>query len=188
MARPTRLQPGDVWLGRRTKVSNHLVRPNSWGLFSAAGMESGAFYQLTVPYPDPFPTGAHGVGLLCGPTPGNITVAEQHGQWAALMARLGCSIEDVGCAVNVPALRLLELGQLPGTCPWMPAIDGVDLTAPTAELAASGRFAPGVPIILGSNMEEGGIVGPNCAPASCTKADFLRCVHGFASRTVFSAK
>ena len=26
-------------------VSQHLVRPKSWGLFSSAGMESGAFYD-----------------------------------------------------------------------------------------------------------------------------------------------
>merc|ERR1712232_795064 len=28
-----------------SSVSNHLVRPKSWGLFHAAGLESGAFYE-----------------------------------------------------------------------------------------------------------------------------------------------
>ena len=46
----------------------------------------------------------------------------------------------------------------------MSHIDGVDLKEPTAVLAAKGRFAPGVPIVLGSNMEEGGQVGPQLRP------------------------
>ena len=36
--------PGAMSAGANS-VSQHLVRPKSWGLFSAAGMESGAFYD-----------------------------------------------------------------------------------------------------------------------------------------------
>ena len=30
-------------------IGEHLVRPKSWGLFSAAGLESGAFYRMSPP-------------------------------------------------------------------------------------------------------------------------------------------
>lgn len=157
-------------------VSNHLVRPKSWGLFSAAGMESGSFYQLTIPGPYPVLPKDGNLALGCGPTPGNVTVREQAREWVAVMARLGCAATDVACAIRVPAQQLLAQGQLPGKCPWMPVIDGVDLTAPAADLAAEGKLPPGVPLLLGSNMEEGGEIPPKCAsfdPGGCTETDLV---------------
>lgn len=66
-------------------VAQHLVRQNSWGgLFHAAGLESGAFYQLQPPT-------SH--DSSCGPTPGNVTVAQQEGRWAAMMAPQVVAVE-----------------------------------------------------------------------------------------------
>lgn len=167
-------------------VAQHLVRQNSWGgLFHAAGLESGAFYQLQPPT-------SH--DSSCGPTPGNVTVAQQEGRWAAMMARLGCGAPDnITCALTVPAKTLMELDPNPNRdCGWMPAIDGVDLTAPLALLAASGQMAK-VPIVAGGLMEDATIVFPSagCAatPATCSKADFKQwAADGFGLNTSQAAQ
>lgn len=150
-------------------VSNHVVRPKSWGLFSAAGMESGAYYRLTPPSPHV---------QTCGPTPGNFTVADQSKRWAGMMKRLGCSsANDVNCAVKADASLLYTVGSTSRDnpeqldCGWSPTIDGVDLKEPLAVLASKGKVAK-VPVIAGSTMEDGAIVFPNCNPAACTATDF----------------
>ena len=150
-------------------VSNHVVRPKSWGLFSAAGMESGAYYRLTPPSPHV---------QTCGPTPGNFTVADQSKRWAGMMKRLGCSsADDVNCAVKADASLLYTVGSTSRDnpeqldCGWSPTIDGVDLKEPLAVLASKGKVAK-VPVIAGSTMEDGAIVFPNCNPAACTATDF----------------
>lgn len=48
----------------------------------------------------------------------------------------------------------------------MPVVDGVDLQQESSSLAAQGKLAP-VPVVVGSTMEDGFIVPPNCDPASC---------------------
>lgn len=151
-------------------VSNHVVRAKSWGLFSAAGMESGAYYRLTPPSPNI---------QTCGPTPGNFTVADQSNRWAGMMKRLGCSsADDVSCAVTADASLLYKVGSSTShgnpeqpDCGWSPTIDGVDLTEPVAVLASKGKVAK-VPVIAGSTMEDGAIVFPNCNPADCNETDF----------------
>ena len=105
-------------------VGEHLVREKSWGLYSAAALESGAFYTMAPP------TRADAKLMPCaGPSPGAVTVAEQNRTWSAMMERLGCaSATDIDCALNTSAERLLLLGGQPkGTCSWVPTIDGEHL-------------------------------------------------------------
>ncbi|CAE8600347.1 unnamed protein product [Polarella glacialis] len=128
-------------------VSNHLVRPKSWGLFHAAGMASGAFY-------DAFNTR---------------TVKDQEAAFRGVLAQGNCS--SVACLLNLSERAIYELAE--GGV-WNPVVDGVDLTAPGVELAQSGKLAP-VPVLVGSVMEDMTYLAPvNCDAAACEESDFRR--------------
>lgn len=149
-------------------VANHLVRRKSWGLFSGAGAESGAFYVL----------GSHLHGdhsKPLGPTPGNVTVAQQERKFAALMMKAKCS--NVDCLLQLSENDLLKIESVPEEMPWPwePTIDGVDLVAAAPSLAARGELAP-VPVLVGSNMEDASIAPStwSCDPTSCSEKDFWR--------------
>jgi hypothetical protein len=70
----------------------------------------------------------------------------------------------------VPAEKLLQL-DLRGHGGWVPVVDGVDLTAPGAVLAAQGALAP-VPVLAGGVSEDINPGGTNCAGEQCAEADF----------------
>eukprot|EP00931_Biecheleriopsis_adriatica_P088931 TRINITY_DN63155_c0_g1_i1.p1 TRINITY_DN63155_c0_g1~~TRINITY_DN63155_c0_g1_i1.p1 ORF type:complete len:540 (+),score=58.66 TRINITY_DN63155_c0_g1_i1:56-1675(+) len=130
-------------------VSQHLVRRKSWGLFHAAGMESGAFYDNW-------------------PSRRGQTVKDREGAFVEMMRNANCS--TLTCLLHLPAVSLIQFS-LPGT--WHPVVDGVDLVGDDESLAEQGRLYP-VPIIVGSTMEDGSFDTPprDCRPSSCSEADF----------------
>lgn len=138
-------------------VSQHLVRPKSWGLFSAAGMESGAFYN----------------GFS---TP---TVASLEGSWSRMVEAAGCTDaapDPTKCMVALDADRLLNLTDFTrGGVVWGgPVIDGVDLIAPEPTLARQGRMAA-VPVLAGGTDEDltAGFGSPcTLLPLTCTRSSF----------------
>eukprot|EP01052_Picozoa_sp_SAG31_P055461 SAG31_NODE_15325_length_760_cov_1.291982_1_plen_210_part_01 len=125
-------------------VSNHVAMPESWGLFSGAIMQSGGF-QKWVAKP----------------------LHEAAANYGAFSKAAGCGTgsnsEVLSCLLDKSAEELLASSegiQLPSTdswdrCQWSPVIDGVELHAHPYELLSSGRLAPGVPLILGTNRDEG---------------------------------
>lgn len=139
-------------------------------------MESGAFYPLGSHLP-----GDHSHSL--GPTPGNITVAQQKDKFTALMKTGNCS--DIDClldldegklfSVQYRALHTEQGNPLAGMWPWEPTIDGVDLLEAGPVLAERGEIAP-VPVLVGSNMEDVSIIPFTwkCDPDTCSEEDFWR--------------
>lgn len=117
----------------------HLVSPASEGLFQSAVIESGPCDNAT-------------------------TLEEANTQGAAFITALGCDGEaDVpACLRSKPVEEVLAA--LP-TSPdfffgdqasWFPVVDGVTLPKTPGELLAAGQFSK-VPVILGSNGDEGSI-------------------------------
>ena len=140
-----------------SSVSQHLVRPASWPYFSAAGMESGAFYD----------------GL---DTP---TTAELRPQWQKLAAYLECggASDPTSCMASADPIALLNSTLAGGIrAAWNPTIDGVELSAPGPVLASNGTLAP-VPIFAGYVLEDINALGnPQCAggkSSACTRDDFV---------------
>jgi carboxylesterase type B len=124
-------------------VSNHLVHPQSWPFYTRAAMESGPFADWVAQ---------------------NLSTAEL--RFNALAHNAGCSgpangskSDVVEClrGVNATALLAAEHGLPSGgnLCDWTPVIDGIELTAHPAVLAAAGKFNKGVPVLLGTNADEG---------------------------------
>lgn len=120
-------------------VTNHLLSPRSWGLFQRAIMESGPVADWTA---QPF----------------NISAQKE----AVIAANLGCGAlagaARLACLRNASWQDLLSAdnGAVPGNIvQWSPVIDGVEVLDSPKALAAQGRFAPGVPVLLGSNANEG---------------------------------
>lgn len=125
-------------------VANHLVRPRSWGLFTRAGMESGPVATWT-----------------------SQSMMDATAKFDTLVARFGCggastpSVDVQRCMREVAAVNLTSLHHLPspatgrGVIDWSPVVDGVELTALTVDLASAGKIAPHVPVLLGSNRDEG---------------------------------
>ena len=144
-----------------SSVSQHLVRPASWPYFSAAGMESGAFYD----------------GMY---TP---TVAQQAGAWDDLATYLGCDRSGAGgagavasCVAAADATRLLNSTIAGRINSWSPTIDGVELAAPGPALAAAGKIAK-VPVFAGWVREDiSGLGNPACDPKACGRDDFVTLV------------
>ena len=107
-------------------MAQHLVRRESWGLFHAAGMESGAW--------------------IAGWS--TETVADRAPCIEALLEATGCT--SVACLVAEPAWALFNasvaaVGDNAVRC-WWPTVDGVELDKPGALLARHGHLAPGVPV------------------------------------------
>lgn len=123
-------------------VSNHLVHPRSWGLFSRAGMESGPFADWS-----------------------SVTLAVAESRTAALARDVGCSNASrallAGCLRNVSATSILAAQHgLPAIPPtdalsWAPVVDGVELRDTVRSLGARGQIAPNVSVLLGTNRDEG---------------------------------
>ena len=137
-----------------SSVSQHLVRPASWGLFSAAGMESGAFYDGKA-------------------TP---TVADRKPAWDKYVAAAGCAeaADAAACLVALPADALLNLTARKGGWggQWdNPVVDGVDLLAPGPELAAQGWIAK-VPIFAGGCSDDINVFEGRCKGDRCGRANF----------------
>lgn len=131
-------------------VSQHLVRPKSWGLFASAGMESGAFYN--------------------GRDEPN--VERKRHTYTSLALKVNCNPKDVDCLVGTPALALLQASI--DVDDWEPVVDGTDLTKPGVLLAMDGKLAP-VPVLVGGVSEDGmptGVQYPWCTPEECTESDF----------------
>ena len=125
-------------------VANHMVRPRSWGLFTRAGMESGPMAGWT-----------------------SQSIGDATATFDAFASGLGCGGPTVGSAAVQRCLRALPFENISTFCRqtklplpstglglinWIPVVDGVDLVDHTTTLASSGRIAPRVPILLGSNM------------------------------------
>eukprot|EP00928_Gymnodinium_smaydae_P043134 TRINITY_DN28969_c0_g2_i1.p1 TRINITY_DN28969_c0_g2~~TRINITY_DN28969_c0_g2_i1.p1 ORF type:complete len:554 (-),score=61.42 TRINITY_DN28969_c0_g2_i1:239-1900(-) len=133
-------------------VSQHLVRQKSWGLFSRAGLESGAFYEGWKPK----------------------TVQSQRALYLRVLQHAGCCVKDgPACLVAASTTRLLNASLAEGM-KFGPVVDGVDLEEPGVELAMQGKLAP-VPILVGSVSEDGlddPVQDVKCSGELCSEADF----------------
>jgi carboxylesterase type B len=134
-------------------VANHLVRPRSWGMFTRAGMESGPIATWT-----------------------SQSLTDASAKFDMIAQRLGCggpsapSAAVQRCLRAVPAANLTADHGLPpsaagrGILLWSPVVDGVELSAPTVELASAGKLAPHVPVLVGSNADEGSLLFSDLKP------------------------
>jgi carboxylesterase type B len=126
-------------------VSNHLVSPNSWGLFERGIIESGptAGPWMAQPYNTSSTRLPQLAAHLNCPTTGA----------ASLQCLRNMTWQDVVKYKDQLTKAFLE---------WSPCIDGVDVLDYPATLAADGKIAPGVQIMIGSNRDEGSVF--NSAP------------------------
>ena len=141
-----------------SSVSQHLVRPASWGLFSAAGMESGAFYDGTN-------------------TP---TLVESEPRWTKFVRKLGCegAADRLACMVALPADAILNETDARGEVWSNPVVDGVDLAASGPELAEQGRLAPAA-VFAGGVEEDISTFDSSCSAEACTRGDFVHAAVAF---------
>jgi len=136
-------------------VYNHLVRPKSWGLFSRAVAESGA-YTLILPQPEP---------------------EEFEHYFSQVLNASGCA--DVDCLQRLDADRLLAISESLNV-DLEPAVDQIDLKKQIKDLLQKGQVVPNVPFIAGATREDLGYplwTAPNvqiaCSPSNCTFDDFV---------------
>eukprot|EP00935_MAST-01C_sp_MAST-1C-sp1_P000706 g706.t1 len=137
-------------------VTNHLVHPRSFPYYSRAAMESGPFADWSAQ-----------------------TMAGAEVRILALAANAGCpshtSSMAARCLRGKSAAEIIEAqdkGVTSGDafCTWGPVIDGVELTASPVELARSGKFNKGVPVLLGTNRDEGSAFVGNLSMQADRKA------------------
>lgn len=121
-------------------VSNHLIMPQSNGLFQRAGMESGPIADWTAQ-----------------------PLYAAQDKFNTVSANLGCSEktgEDLlSCMRAFDSYTVFEAsrsapGALMHDLVWGPVIDGVEILDDPRKLAAAGKFNK-VPVLLGTNMDEG---------------------------------
>ena len=130
-----------------TSITTHMVMEKSWGLFHRAAADSGGFSDWVRAFDD---------------------AADVFENVSRTLGCAGAS-DPVACLVAKPTGALLNVsdpfygnGSLPhpesvlGT-QWAPVVDGVELKAKPQALLAEGRVAPGVPMLLGSNKDEGSL-------------------------------
>eukprot|EP00941_MAST-03F_sp_MAST-3F-sp1_P003191 g3191.t1 len=150
-------------------VSWHLVAKNSWPLFHKAGMESGSFANWIA-----------------------ISWEAATKKFNTLLQRLGCSSDDLNCALNKSADEVLKQGMVGGAldapcrdgCSWAPVVDGVELSDYPWVMLEKGIRKPNVSILHGWNRDDGdGFVAKDVAPLSneATESELLHWIE-----TVFS--
>ena len=127
-----------------SSVSMHLVMPRSYGLYSSALMQSGAFAAWSAQQ-----------------------MVRKEFWFQQLMNQTKC--QNVDCLLTLPAEELLlaymaiphghccdklaMLGADP-ELPWAPTIDGVELTAHPWDLLKEGKVNP-VPTLIGNTLDDG---------------------------------
>jgi len=131
-------------------VSNHMVMPNSWEFFQRAAIQSGPI----------------AADWVTSPMSSAKVVFDQ------FVSNTGCVGPDVmSCLLSLSTNEIINASQLVSNgalLPWTPVVDGVELTALPAELAAQGLYNK-VPVLLGTNKDEGtvfiGYLGVNVSAA-----------------------
>ncbi|KAA0157576.1 hypothetical protein FNF29_00152 [Cafeteria roenbergensis] len=138
-------------------VACHLVSPRSEGLFQRAAMESGPFGPMNaMPLNVSEVKFARLASLLgCAPPP---SPAPSPGAQPLSVEAVSASDAVLDCLRRKNTSELLAAGshtsQSQAMVDWGPTIDGVDLTDFPEVLAAAGKIQD-VPILLGSNADEG---------------------------------
>jgi para-nitrobenzyl esterase len=122
-------------------VSHMLVNPRAWPSFDRAIIESGPMAAwISFPYAAAAPFYPQFAAAAGCPTTGAPSLAcLRNVSWQAL--------------TDVDMLAFLSLHK------FGPVVDGVEVLGDPRALAAAGRVAPGVPVIIGSNQDEGSMFG-----------------------------
>eukprot|EP01130_Rhizamoeba_saxonica_P017270 TRINITY_DN8308_c0_g1_i1.p1 TRINITY_DN8308_c0_g1~~TRINITY_DN8308_c0_g1_i1.p1 ORF type:complete len:505 (-),score=106.48 TRINITY_DN8308_c0_g1_i1:1074-2588(-) len=130
-------------------ISNHLIMPRSWGLFSQAIIQSGAFAKWTA-----------------------VNISESENNWNAIAEQVGCT--TLKCMRNATAEQIMENY---ANLPFLPAIDNSEIVEDPIELMYKGDVLK-IPLLVGSNKNEGTIF-QNEDLKSITKAEFVQMVKQF---------
>ncbi len=123
------------------------------GIF--AGMESGAIAAWVAVS---FETAAAGFDSFVAQT----ACASDAGNGTLLL----------GCLLQLPAAEILK-AQLSASATFAPTVDGVELLVHPTVAAAAGNFSNVVPILLGSNENDGSMWGLLAASSSLNSAPLL---------------
>lgn len=115
----------------------HLVAPRSQGLMAAAGLESGPAVEWTAK-----------------------TLASSETMFNEVVNRSSCKdiprSELRKCLESLPTDQILTIQQeIPSQPGWSPVIDGVELMEHPVNSFEAGRIVNKVPLLLGSNHDEG---------------------------------
>ena len=129
-------------------VAHHLVQNNSFGLYTRAIMESG-------------PVAADWIAQ-------DLHMANE--KLDAMVKSAGCGLDVRACLLPLNASEIYSLGRsIPKVAgaltTWTPVIDGVELLAHPRDLLESGAYNRDVPMILGTNADEGALLSGNSKDA-----------------------
>jgi para-nitrobenzyl esterase len=109
-------------------VINHLAQPASFGLYTKAIVESGAY------------------SLGADPMSKKVT------QYVAMERATNCTTVD--CLVGLDQHHVIQASRHVGD--FSPTVDGVSLVAPPVDLIRRGQYNNKVPVVMGSNRDEEG--------------------------------
>jgi para-nitrobenzyl esterase len=155
-------------------VTHHLVREKSWGLFQRATIQSGGYAVVPAAdsqqTPDEFEKIYSMVLNVTGCAHSNSVRGDDPG-----IADPGIDpgIAGVKCLQALDAKRFLAIPAINNLW-WEPVVDGVDLTEQLPVLLSHGKLAPNVPVMLGANREDAGLLPDINCSADCTETDFTK--------------
>lgn len=154
-------------------TATHLVMARSAGLFHAAALESGGFHQYgskTMAHSNAvFDVIAKALGCDGGGSGGGVGVTNGGGGGDPESSAIGSfGGEDpatvVACMRQASVHDVLREGTMTSTLPfndtwdssvWCPTVDGVELADSPLNLLRAGRFQTAVPVIVGTNADDG---------------------------------
>lgn len=165
-------------------VSNHIMMPRSKGLFHRGITESGPFAPWSSQSLATSMVKYNQVAIKSGcytPKGSSLRSAavDALGLTDAEAKLVSSDPKVLDCLRTKDGTELAAIHVVSGLLSWSPVVDGVELTDTVLDLANAGKIANPVPVLGGTNRDEGTMFVPSDIPKDLAAADYAPTVMKF---------
>jgi len=165
-------------------VSNHIMMPKSAGLFHRGITESGPFAPWSSQTLETSMVKYNQVAISSGcytPKGSALRAAavDALGLTDAEAKFVSSDAKVLACLRTKDGKELADIHVVSGLLSWSPVVDGVELTDTVLHLAKQGKIANPVPVLGGTNRDEGTMFVPDDIPKDLNASAFIPTVAKF---------
>ncbi len=165
-------------------VSNHIMMPRSAGLFHRGITESGPFAPWSSQTLATSMVKFNQVAIKSGCyTPKGTSLrsgaVDALGLTDAEAKHVSSDPAVLACLRTKSGPELAAISVVSGLLSWSPVVDGVELTDTVLHMAKAGKVTNPVPVLGGTNRDEGTMFVPNSIPKDLNASAFIPAVANF---------